>query len=285
MIPIARLKRDLVFSKSLSVIIDILKIGASIRLQQFQLKERICEEFTDKLKECFKLLESKKTQHPLLHYSEGLPTCIVVITSDEGFLGGLNTLLINASLEQRKGKDDQIVVLGERGSRYLQDIGESYLAFPGITEDINHHEVEGLKKYLIRKYKSGKFGKVVIIYAKFFTISLQRVEVERILPCLSLIKETNKYEFRNRCELSLLEPSLNKIIDGLASLWLTASIYNIFWSSKFSEFAARLMHLEGSNEELSHIKQELSLQYFRHLHALTDKSIREILASRLIGRG
>jgi hypothetical protein len=55
----------------------------------------------------------------------------------------------------------------------------------------------------------------------------------------------------------------------------------IFLSSKLSELSARVMHLEDSDRELSRVNHQLELQYVKRLHALADKSIREISASRM----
>jgi len=71
------------------------------------------------------------------------------------------------------------------------------------------------------------------------------------------------------------------VMEGLIRFRLSFSLYNIAWTSKFSEFGARLMHLEGSEQELARMKQQLSLQYFKHVHSLADKTIREIISSRL----
>jgi len=51
-----------------------------------------------------------------------------------------------------------------------------------------------------------------------------------------------------------------------------------------AELAARIMHLEGSIQELSKVDQNLKLDYFKYLHGLSDKTIREIYASRLVGK-
>jgi len=80
----------------------------------------------------------------------------------------------------------------------------------------------------------------------------------------------------------LFEPSLIKLSESVVKLWLGFRIEELFWSSKQAEFAARIMHLEGSTQELNLLKQKLSFEYFRQIHGLRDKVIREISASKIL---
>jgi len=78
-----------------------------------------------------------------------------------------------------------------------------------------------------------------------------------------------------------IEPSPAKVIDYLVRAWLMQKIYDIFWDSKLSECAARIIHLEGSHEEIIQANKKLMHDYFKHIHEKSDKNIREIFASRL----
>jgi len=140
MITLPKLKKDLEFNKSLGNIIDILKTTAIVRFHSFQFKDRPNPEFSKELGRAFEILKARKINHPYLFDRKSLPSAIVIITSDEGFLGGLNTLLVNAGIDCRKSKDDELIVVGERGVRYLEDLKESFASFPGISSDVKYRE-------------------------------------------------------------------------------------------------------------------------------------------------
>jgi len=82
----------------------------------------------------------------------------------------------------------------------------------------------------------------------------------------------------------LIEPNIKSVLEGWIKLWLDFRFYYIFWSSKLAEYAARITHLEGSTQELTRINQHLHLEYFKYLHGLSDKSIRELFAARVMRR-
>ena len=80
----------------------------------------------------------------------------------------------------------------------------------------------------------------------------------------------------------LIEPSGDSLLKRVIELWMGSRFLEIFRSAKLAEYAARITHLEGSTQELNHITQQLTLQYFKQVHALSDKSIREITAAKVL---
>lgn len=278
MIPIAELKQDLELNKSLGSIIETMKTGSAIQLREFQSKARASEKLFFMLKECFETISDRGSiKHPLFFHDKTLPLCIVIVTSDNGFVGELNVSIINIALEHKKNANDIFIVLGERGANYFEDRNESFVSFPGVSEDIRPSEIRNIKKYIIDGYFKRKFGRVIIVYPESTHVGSWKVAATELLPFTA--PTTNEPSVIE--EDLLIEPSIDSVAEGLVQLWLDVTLYNIFWSSKFSEFGARLMHLEGSEQELVRMKQQLSLQYFKHVHETADTTIREILSARL----
>jgi len=274
MISLIRLKENMEFNKNLDEIINALRITTSFKLRQFQVRKKNEERFLEELNGFLTMLSDFR--HPYLNSRKG-HKLVVVITSDEGFLGELNTLLINTALEEKK-EGDEILVLGRKGADYLEDLKEKYTFMPAVSEKIEDKEVENLRNYLMNEYLKKRLSSILIVYSEFISIAFQRVRVEKILPFSVAKKELIKSE-----EI-LIESSFESVIEGLISLGLSFIISNIFYSSKLSEFSARLMHLEKSSQELNRINQDLRLQYFKTLHILADERIREIFASKLLWR-
>jgi ATP synthase F1 gamma subunit len=275
-----RLKQELRLSEDLGDIIDVLKSAALIQFRLFQFKDKPSSDFLKELEACFKILPRRSViDHPYFIDRPELPTAIVVITSDEGFLGELNTLLINACLDRRGPENDEIIVLGERGARYFNEAKEKFVAFHGITDEVSLKEVENLRNYLLKSYYH-RFGRILIFYPEFLSLTAQRVTFFQLLPYLGLAEQVAKVSQEE--EDILTEPGLNRVLDALVKLWLESKLFHIFWSTKLSEFSARIMHLEGSTQELSHLNHRLAFDYFRNVHALNDKTIREISASKVL---
>jgi F0F1-type ATP synthase gamma subunit len=310
--PLAQLKQELDFSSNLGGIIEVLKIAASVELKQLQSRSRDSSgTFLDSFQGCAEILETFPIQHPLLTDREHLPSCVVVVTFDEGFSGELNASLVDAALDIWKGDEgDELVVLGERGASYLDKLGRSFIFFPGIKSTFDRSDVEQLKTFLVDEYLKDRFGRVLIVYPRFIGMTSSRVATETLLPYQksfthrvsgsrkpsprsSQPKAEVGFQLKQmaqswfvlakggRIEQPIIEPSPDRVMGSLVHLWLMHEIRRIFMQSKLSEFSARLMHLEVSDQRLSRINRDLNLGYVKHLHALTDKSIREISVSRL----
>ena len=284
MIPLAQLKQNLEFNKSLGGIVDVLKVSAAVQLRRLQGGVHGYQPFAQQLREAARLLDVRGIEHPFVAARQDLPSCTVVITSDEGFAGELNTLLVNAALDTRDAaRSDQLVVLGERGACALEELNESFVAFPGVPEELNAAHVAALKRYLVEGSLAGRFGRVVVVYAKFVSMTSQHIEEEQVLPSRALFEEERRPP--RPAHPCVVEPSGTQVIEGLVSLRLDVTLSTLFISSKLAELAARVMHLEGSDQELSRMQHQLGLQYVKHRHALADTSIREISASRHVLKG
>lgn len=275
MIRLSRLKTDLEFTHDLGDIIDVLKTAALVQFNAFQQKEKPDENFFAMAGLCFGELLEYTPAAGYMKATEHLPAAITVITSEEGFLGELNSLLVNGALNQRTSDNDELIMIGGRGARYLEELNLKFKLFPGITDDLKQSEVDAVADYLLDGFRR-KFGKIIIVYPKFFALSLQRVEAFQALPYGYSANPGAKVEDR------LMEPSWERVIDILTELWLKFILFDFFRSSKQSEFSARIMHLEASTQELHHMQQQISFNYFRQVHALRDTTIREISASKVL---
>lgn len=281
--PAAALKQDLEMTCTLGDIIDVLKTAATIQFRAFQSKQKANELFFKELEDCFKLLLAKKVVHPYLFERKALPTAILIITSDEGFLGELNTVLVNAGIDQLRQPKDELIVMGERGARYLEDMNQGFASFPGISDQMNYLEAESIRDYLIKGYHK-RFGRILIVYPEFISLTSQRVTLLQLLPWAESAPDKDKdkaYASAFLTEL-MIEPDPRSVLGIVIELWTAFKLQEIFWSAKQAEFAARIMHLEGSTQELSHLTHKLSFEYFRQVHALKDKVIREISASKIL---
>jgi F-type H+-transporting ATPase subunit gamma len=279
MIPVGKLKSNLQFNKNLGNLVEVMKLAATLQFNQFRLKKEPSGEFIRLLNSLFGVLSGMGAKNDLLRPRDDLPALLVLVSSDEGFLGELNFLLVNSLLNSRRQKDI-IACTGAQGANYLKEIELEFSSFDSPGEKIDTKILAALRDYIISQYLSRKVGKVYIVYSKFISITSQQAETEVILP----LPEDSSGSHPIAPSHLLIEPNLQSVIEGWIKSWLDFRLYQVFWSSKLSEFAARIMHLEGSVQELKKLNSRLNMEYFKYLHNLSDKSIRELSAARLINK-
>lgn len=284
----AKLRGEVSFNNLMGSIISVLKGVAATEYGNLQASRSSFDEFENHLKEFLRLIKPGDFQHPFLGVPAA-PNNIVLITSDTGFLGKLNISVVSAALEQYRS-GDLLTVIGRQGSRYIEEEGIKFTYFPGIGDDISDSEVAKLRDHIIRTFLKRK-GRTIIIYPHFVSFSVQRTQQSQLLPCRFLFSEESDRGPENNVVtggfLSLLgneelivEPSLKRVVEYIVKVWVGQLVNSIFWESKLSEWAARVMHLEKSSNEVKNQNKKLRLQYFRLLHEISDKNTREIFASR-----
>ncbi|MDD5020462.1 MAG: F0F1 ATP synthase subunit gamma [Candidatus Omnitrophica bacterium] len=178
---------------------------------------------------------------------------------------------------------DEIIVMGERGSRYMSEtMNRPFIFLPGVGDDISYKRAGAIRDLLISKFLRKEIGSALVAYPRFLSFTAQRVEVVRVLPSGELLTRKDAGgKIRRAAPEVLIEPDKGAVIDYLVRALLMQKFYDIFLDSKLSECAARIMHLEGSLEEIKTMNRRLMRDYFKHLHEKSDKNIREIFASRL----
>jgi len=316
------LKKDMEFMRDMEEITDIFKMTALFKFRLFQKKGKISDIFMNELSDAWSLLsvgtedeegisifqnrkkaeKNKKSETPAQASPKkkktDAPVIIVLVTTDYGFLGGLNVRVADEGIKRFTSQDDKMVVIGRLGADYLDEKRVQHDFFHGIDDDVSPDKVKKLSGYLLKKY-SEPFQRVLLVYPEFISLAVQRVKVIELLPFtppdMSQEKKENSKEESPAATPKVEHPKAQEprgdvliaqkkesVEKAFAELWLEYKLLDAFLSSKQSEYAARIMHLEGSWQEILHLKEKIMLSYFRERHSMQDQTIREISASKVL---
>ncbi|MDD5282122.1 MAG: F0F1 ATP synthase subunit gamma [Candidatus Omnitrophica bacterium] len=289
MIPLVILRKDLAFNKVMESIIEVLKGVAATEYFHLQSKRKSFDEFEGYLRDLFERVDISGFQHPFLG-GPASSSNIVMITSDSGFLGELNMSVVNYGLAQYRS-DDLLTVVGKEGVRYIGEQGIKYTSFAGIDDDISYSTVIKLRDHIVNEFFNKKLSSTVIVYPHFVSFAVQKIEQFQLFPCRFLFPQESGsgktglgqagFLQIDPSEKVILDSPLKSIVEYLVKVWVGQLIHLIFWESKLSEWAARVMHLERSSNEIRDQQKKMRLQYFRTMHERSDKSTREIFVSRM----
>ncbi|MFH1856048.1 MAG: FoF1 ATP synthase subunit gamma [Candidatus Omnitrophota bacterium] len=277
-----RIKEDLEFNQTLIELVEVLKSISSSQFQAMKGKKERFKVFIQSFEGFFRMIDLSEPRHPFA--TVGSDTIgIIMITSDEGFMGGLNTQVINSALEYRKKNPAELIVIGEKGAAYLENIGEKFSSFPGIKEENKYQLVIKLRDYVIKQKMAGRVGRVILSYLEPVSFTYQRVKIMNIFPCVEIFKKKKEETMREGKKI-IIESSLNQIIEYLVATWITHVFFEIFEDSKISEFAARTISLEEKYQQLMRKEKILRHKYFYDFHRLIDRSMSNTFAAALLGR-
>jgi len=274
---ITQLRQDIQFTQQLGNLLDVLK---SIAAQQFQALERALRvnvPFFTAVQTIAGTLDLEHFAHPFTQ-AEG-PRGVIAVTSDTGFLGGLNQQVIAAAAQEYRRQPGELMVVGRRGLSYVEERGLSARVFPGIQEMGRHALAAEVRAYALDQALEGRVGTLSIVYPRALTFTVQRVEVVRLLPCQEWLHGLEPTQAPHGGPI-VLESTRRDLLEYLVWIWMGEKLVEVFGHSRLAELAARSVHLEGSSQELQQRVRKFRMRYFRRRRELIDANMRELFAAR-----
>lgn len=280
---LAKLKSEMVFNQDLSRLVDVMKGIAAAQYHVMERKLTSLDRYEKAMEELFEVYDFRLSSHPYVRVANARKL-ICLVTTDSGFLGGLNMKVLQAGM-RHQDKGDHYLVIGERGANYLREFGRSYTAYPGVNPDDSRFSlVQRILEDITDLIRRREYGQAILVYPYSLSFTVQRVDVLNLIPCPLFFK--NKPEQaaseEEQSRAVLLESPPDEIIEYLGQLWLRKRVIEIFESAKLSEYGARTMHLEESYQTLSKINKQLKLDYFKARREKIDQSLRETFTAQLI---
>jgi len=300
MATVKEIKEELQFNRELTGLLEVMRDIAVFQFRTLQGKKERFVKFAQLLRGFFRMVNWQKTPHYFVNPRTD-KLGIIMITSDEGFMGGLNLQVINSSLRKSGAGAARLIVVGERGQRYLKEISRESVAFSAKEGSAFGGKTAGdaekyklaleLKDYIVKGVRNGEFGRVVIAYPKCISFMAQKVEITEILPIApqasSLKPHVERAAWSMECGARddiIIESPLEGIVEYLVEEMVLQKLLEILEESKLSEFAARAIHLEKSSQELTEEERSIKFQYFRAYHESIDKNTRELFSAQIIRR-
>ncbi len=290
---LTELRKELQFNGDLLSLVETLKNVASSQYHVLEKQKERFDAFMDAFSGFFRVVNLIDVENPFVREVSDVMG-IVVVTSDSGFMGGLNQGVIRAAMDcQGNLPDDKtaLLVIGDKGNSTFGDQGRAHKFFPGIAPETIYEQAVEVKDYIVDEVLAGRMGKVAVAYPKALSFSSQTIEVVNILPCAELFDKDVESELSGRGKSGgmmaearnvIIESSFSDMLEYLAGVWVTSKLYEVFEDSKLAEFSARAMHLEGSQQAVEKTFKKVQHQAFKAVHEQIDKGMRECFAAKNI---
>lgn len=288
------LRKEMLFNKDLLALIDTLKNVAGAQYHMLEKQKERFDMFMDAFAGFFKVVNLVEVDNPLVRVSSDV-LGVVIVTSDSGFMGGLNQGVMRRAFAAAEGYDEDhisYVVIGDKGCGSFSDQGRKFKAFRGIDQDTIYEQSLAIKDYLVQEVLAGRMGKVVMAYPCALSFTAQEVRTISLLPCAELFDQDVDSEVAVRAGKGegmladatkiIIESSFNDIVEYLSGVWVTSKLYEVFEDSKLAEFSARAMHLEGSLQKVEKTFKKSQHAVFKAVHEQIDKSMRECHSAKML---
>lgn len=279
---LSKLKDEMIFNQNLTKLVDVMKGISAAQYFVMEHKKLNVDKYTEALEELFSFYDFRGVEHPFLQpQSEKKLICLV--TTDSGFLGGLNMKVCTAGMAQET-PESQYVVLGERGANFLKEMGRSCQAFPGINPDDTRFDLgEKFIRFILKTVWEQGIGRVILVHPYPVSFTSQRIEVLNLLPCPMFYKDKpENLDTDKQAKSVILDSKPDGVIEYLTLFWMRRRMVEVFEDSKMAEYGARTMHLEESFSTLTKLDKQLKLQFFKAKREKIDQSLRETFSAKLV---
>ncbi len=227
-------------------------------------------------------LATPEYKHPFMVANDAAKTAgFIVVTTDKGLCGGLNTNVLRAlTLKLREleaqGVKAEAVAIGNKGLGFLNRIGAKVVSHATQLGDKPLLEkLIGPIKVLLDDYAAGKLTAVYLCYTRFINTMRQEPMVQQLLP---LSAEDMKADEGKHGWDYIYEPDAKVVIDELLVRYIEALVYQATSENMASEQSARMVAMKSATDNAGSVIGELKLVYNKTRQAAITKELSEIVA-------
>ncbi|WP_428421445.1 F0F1 ATP synthase subunit gamma [Methylibium sp.] len=262
-----------------------MEMVAASKMRKAQERMRAARPYADKIRNVAANLAHANPEytHPFMVVGSGAAQVagFVVVTTDKGLCGGLNTNVLRAVTAKLReleasGQKAEAVAIGNKGLGFLNRIGAKVVSHATHLGDAPHLEkLIGPVKVLLDAYAQGKLNAVYLCYTRFINTMKQEPVVEQLLPLASDKLEADAGEHGWDY---IYEPDAKTVIDDLLLRYVEALIYQAVAENMASEQSARMVAMKAATDNAGTLIGELKLVYNKTRQAAITKELSEIVS-------
>jgi F-type H+-transporting ATPase subunit gamma len=218
-------------------------------------------------------------RHPFLVERDSVQRVgLIVITTDKGLCGALNTNLLRLVLGQYKawqaaGEEIDVCCIGNKGMGFMQRLGAHIVSHAvQIGDRPQMEKLIGTIKVMLDGYSNDRFDRLVIAYTRFINTMKQEPVIEQLLPLAGerLGAPETVWDY-------LYEPEAKSVLDQVMTRYIEAIILQAVAENMASEQSARMVAMKAASDNAATLIDELTLIYNKNRQAGITKELSEIV--------
>jgi F-type H+-transporting ATPase subunit gamma len=203
----------------------------------------------------------------------------IIISTDRGLCGGLNTNLFKQTMRSMKEWSDKDVsndlcVVGNKGAAFFGSFGGNIVAtMKNLGDAPTSSDLIGGVKVMLDAYEEGKIDQLLLVSNEFVNTMTQTPIVEQLLPLKPVEDEklTHHWDY-------LYEPDAKELLDELLVRYIESQVYQAVVENKACEQAARMIAMKSATDNAGDIVKELQLLYNKARQAAITQELSEIVS-------
>lgn len=225
--------------------------------------------------------------HPLLEKREVRKTAVLLITSDKGLCGGLNSNLLR-EVAKLDVASTVFICAGRKGSQFVGRTKRNLVADFSYSDNPTFAEARGISRFLQEMFTKGEVDEVRVMYNNFVNTISQVPEGLRILPLSDVDRvkagmgDDGEPLFADRVEQDFLfEPNAPQVLGAMLPHFVNFAIHQLLLNAKASEQSARMVAMKNATDNAKQIIKDLTLDYNKLRQANITNELLEITTAQM----
>ena len=258
-----------------------MEMVAASKMRRAQERMRTARPYGEKIRNVASHIShaNPEYRHPFLLERDTVKRIgIIVVTTDKGLCGGLNTNVLRLALNKIKewetqGEEIEVCAIGNKGLGFMQRLGAKVVSHAtGLGDKPHMEKLIGTLKVMLDGYIQDRFDRLVIFYTKFINTMKQEPAMEQLLPLSGekLGTPEGSWDY-------IYEPDAKAVLDQVLTRYIEALIYQAITENLASEQSARMVAMKAASDNAGSVIDELTLIYNKSRQASITKELSEIV--------
>ncbi len=218
-------------------------------------------------------------RHPFLTERPVKNVGYIVISTDRGLCGGLNTnefkrIALDMKNWKEQGAQAHIAVIGNKATAFFKRFGGKVLAQQSGSGDVPRlADVIGSVQVMLKAYEEGRIDRLFLVFNRFVNTMKQEPVIEQLLPLpkADVTAKSHSWDY-------IYEPDPKVILDKLLSRYVESQVYQGVVENAASEQAARMVAMKAATDNAGNLMDDLKLVYNKARQAAITQELSEIVA-------
>jgi len=274
-------RKQIASIKSTRKITSALEMVAASKIKKTQEQMMRGRPYSEKVKDVIGHIANSSSEydHPFYQDREAKTVCYVIVSSDKGLCGGLNTnlfkkVLVEAAANKEQGVEVSFALIGGKAVTFFGNLGGKILSqVTKMGDKPNPEDLIGFTKVILDEQKKNSIDKVILCSNRFVNTMTQEPTLQQLIP---LVNETNEGLSAGQWDY-IYEPEAKTLLDGLLTRYIEALIFQAVLENGACEQAAKMIAMKNATENAGDLIKELELLYNNVRQAAITQELSEIV--------
>ncbi len=262
-----------------------MEMVAASKMRRAQERMKAARPYAEKIANVATHLAYAHTEykHPFVMARENVRRAgLIIVTSDKGLCGGLNTnalRLVMTQLKQWKaaGVEVDVTAIGNKGLGFMQRLGANVVSqLTGIGDTPRLDTLIGPVKIMLDAYMEGRIDALFIVYNRFVNTMKQAPTLTQLLP-LAKLASGDEASLKTHWDY-IYEPDAQPVVDAMLKRYIESLVYQAVAENIACEQSARMVAMKAASDNAKNVIGELKLIYNKTRQAAITKELSEIVA-------